>query len=232
MTFQTTFQRYELKYLLSLTQKEKILQVIAPHMVPDVYGRSTIRNIYYDTDSFLLIRRSLEKPIYKEKLRLRSYAQANGDDLIFVELKKKYDSIVYKRRLTLRQQDAFRWLSREESSPPDSQIAREIDYFTDYYQTLCPKVFLSYEREAYYAKDGSDFRITFDNNILCRRENLSLHDDIWGVPLLSQDTVLMELKTSGGLPLWMTQVLTQEKIYKTGFSKYGTAYQTIIHKTL
>lgn len=229
MAAQMIFKRYELKYLLTLAQKEKILRAMEPYMSLDNYGRTTIRNIYYDTDSFLLIRRSIEKPVYKEKLRLRSYTRADGDTPIFVELKKKYDSVVYKRRLQMTQTQALGWLAGTGSPPPDSQIAREIDYFTKYYQTLHPTVFLSYEREAYYAKDGSDFRVTFDDNILCRRNNLSLDSDTWGVPLLDEGMVLMELKASGGLPLWMTCALSGEKIYKTSFSKYGTAYQTIIH---
>lgn len=230
MANQMTFKRYEIKYMLTLAQKEKILNAMAPYMSLDAYGRTTIRNIYYDTDSYLLIRRSIEKPIYKEKLRLRSYGQIPDNGNLFVELKKKYDSVVYKRRLIMPQEHAMEWIAQRSDNRPDSQIAREIDYFIDYYQTLHPTVFLSYEREAFYAKDGSDFRVTFDDNILCRKDNLSLSADVWGVPLLQDDRVLMELKTSGGIPLWMTGILSAEKIYKTSFSKYGTAYETIIHK--
>ncbi len=232
MAAQMTFKRYELKYMLSLTQKKKIENAMAPYMSLDTYGRTTIRNIYYDTDTCLLIRRSIEKPIYKEKLRLRSYSQAEENAPVFVELKKKFDSVVYKRRLTMPQQDAMNWIARKGHNRPDSQIAREIDYFIDYYETLHPTVFLSYEREAYYAQDGSDFRVTFDDNILCRQNSLSLSADTWGVPLLPEGKVLMELKTSGGIPLWMSQALSREQIYKTSFSKYGTAYETLIHKTI
>ncbi len=232
MAVQMTFKRYELKYMLSLAQKEKVLHAMAPYMALDTYGRTTIRNIYYDTDTYLLIRRSIEKPVYKEKLRLRSYSQTEEDSTIFVELKKKYDAVVYKRRLVMPQQVAMSWIARKNNTGPDSQIAREIDYFVDYYKTLHPTVFLSYEREAYYAQDGSDFRVTFDDNILCRRDNLSLSADVWGVPLLPEGKVLMELKTSGGLPLWMTSLLSKEQIYKTSFSKYGAAYETLIYKTI
>lgn len=232
MAVQMTFKRYELKYMLSLAQKKKIENAMAPYMSLDTYGRTTIRNIYYDTDTYLLIRRSIAKPVYKEKLRLRSYSQAVENAPVFVELKKKFDSVVYKRRLVMPQQDAMNWIARKSHDGPDSQIAREIDYFIDYYETLRPAVFLSYEREAYYAQDGSDFRVTFDDNILCRQDNLSLSADTWGVPLLPEGKVLMELKTSGGIPLWMTQALSREQIYKTSFSKYGTAYETLIHKTI
>ena len=101
MAIQTVFQRYELKYILTAKQKEKVLQAIEPYMALDQYGRTTIRNVYFDTDNYRLIRRSIEKPAYKEKLRLRSYGQAEADSAVFVELKKKYQKIVYKRRVSL-----------------------------------------------------------------------------------------------------------------------------------
>lgn len=228
MAFQTIFKRYELKYMLTLAQKEKILVAMAPYMKLDKYGRSTIRNLYYDTDTYLLIRRSIEKPTYKEKLRIRSYSQVNAEDPVFVELKKKYKHVVYKRRISLPEAEAVKWLDKERSCRINTQISEEIDYVLDYYETLHPTVFLSYEREAYTSYDDSDFRVTFDDTILCRQEHLSLESEIYGTPILSEGMVLMEIKCSGGIPLWMTKVLSEEKIYKTSFSKYGTAYKMLI----
>lgn len=232
MTYQSVFQRYELKYLLTQKQKAIILRAMGPHMTLDEYGRTVIRNLYFDTNSYRLIRHSIEKPAYKEKLRLRSYARTTPESTVFVELKKKYDSIVYKRRLSLTQNSALDWLSGKTGCKKNTQIADEINYVLDYYQTLHPVVFLSYEREAFYAKDGSDFRITFDENILCRRENLSLEADVWGTPLLEKDMALMEIKCSGAVPLWMAHSLSGEQIYQTSFSKYGTAYETIIYPNM
>jgi len=228
MAVQTVFRRYELKYLLTMAQKETVLKAMQPYMTLDKYGRTTIRNLYYDTDSYLLIRRSIEKPAYKEKLRIRSYSRVDGDSAAFVELKKKYKSVVYKRRISLPYAEATAWLSRERHPDKHTQIANEIDYFLDYYGPLHPTVFLSYVREAYYANDGSDFRVTFDDNILCRQEDLSLESEVYGTPILPEGKVLMEIKCSGGIPLWMTHVLSEEKIYKTSFSKYGTAYTNLI----
>jgi len=228
MAVQTVFKRYELKYMLTLEQKAKVLAAMQPYMKLDKYGRTTIRNIYYDTDTYLLIRRSIEKPAYKEKLRIRSYSRADRDSTVFVELKKKYKSIVYKRRISLPEEEAMEWISGNRHCHKHTQIANEIDYFLDYYKTLHPAVFLSYEREAYYANDGSDLRVTFDDNILCRQEDLSLESEVFGTPILPEGKVLMEIKCGGGIPLWMTHVLSKEKIYKTSFSKYGTAYQTLI----
>lgn len=227
MTIQTVFKRYELKFLLTAEQKLRLMPEIEKHMQLDNYGRTLIKNLYFDTDSYRLIRRSLEKPDYKEKLRIRSYGTTCPDSTVFVELKKKFDGVVYKRRIPLAEQAAMAWLTGRES-PPQSQIAAEIRYFAGYYKNLHPAVFLSYEREAYYCSDGSDLRLTFDDNILCRQENLSLCAENYGTALLSPGQVLMEVKCPGGIPMWLTSLLSREKLYKTSFSKYGTAYQTMI----
>lgn len=218
------FERFELKYLITHRQQEALLRAMAPYMVEDEYGHSSIRNIYLDTPDFRLIRRSLERPVYKEKVRIRSYGRAGKEDAVFVELKKKYQSVVYKRRLSLPQDQAAACV--QGCSPwPDTQIGGEIAYLMQFYGNLTPAVFLSYERDAYHGVADADFRVTFDADIRFRRDHLTLDSDTRGTALLAQDQVLMELKVAGGLPLWMVQVLSAHKIFKTSFSKYGTAYQ-------
>ena len=229
--FQTVFKRYELKYMLSRAQRDRLLDVMAPYMRADSYGKTTIRNLYFDTDTYRLIRRSIEKPVYKEKLRLRSYAKVGEGDTVFAELKRKYNGVVYKRRMALKESDAVEWLSLGKS-PCDTQISREIDYFLKYYGSLHSTVFLSYDREAYYSVNDGSFRITFDDNILARDTDMSLCNDVYGNPLLDGDKILMEIKCSGGIPLWLTEFLSKEKIYKTSFSKYGEAYRTMIYPKL
>ena len=232
MAYQAVFQRHELKYLLTRSQKGRILECIQPYMSLDKYGRTTIRNIYFDTENYRLIRRSIEKPVYKEKLRVRNYKSKHSDGNVFVEIKKKYNKVVYKRRISLAEDEAISWLTGESECAVESQIVKEIDYFRNFYGELKPALFLSYEREAYYCKDGGDFRVTFDENILCRQENMNFYTESSGIPVLEEDKVLMEIKCSGGIPLWMTEILSKEKIYKTPFSKYGTAYQRIIYPKL
>ena len=224
MKQQMIFERYEMKYMLTKNQKAAVLKAMEDYMALDKYGRVTIRNIYFDTDTYRLIRRSSERPAYKEKLRVRSYRSAGDDDEVFVELKKKYKSIVYKRRIALPQKLVLDCLEGGRHLPAQSQIAEEINYFCDYYKNLLPSVFLSYEREAFYALDGSDFRVTFDENILTRQQDFNFAREIYGRKLIDDDTTLMELKTSGGLPLWMVHCLSENKIYKSSFSKYGKAY--------
>lgn len=228
MADQAVFERYEMKYRMTRWQRRAVLAAMLPYMKLDNYGHTTIRNIYFDTDSYRLVRNSIDKPVYKEKLRIRSYKQVSAQDKVFIELKKKYNDIVYKRRESLSQLETLEWIVRETPFPKATQIGNEIDYFFEHYESLKPKVFLSYEREAFYALDGSDFRVTFDENILARQEELSLSREVWGEPLMDENNVLMEIKTSGCIPLWMTRVLTQEKLYKTSFSKYGTAYEKLI----
>lgn len=232
MAYQMTFKRYELKYLLNKKEKEEILLAMKPHMKLDDYGRTVIRNIYFDTENFRLIRRSLEKPVYKEKLRIRSYKPVQITDPVFVEIKKKYKSVVYKRILLLPEKTVMESFRTGEPLPVCSQIGDEIQYFREYYKNLQPSVFLSYEREAFYSLDGSDFRVTFDENILYRRNDISLGSEIYGHPLLGKQQTLMEIKTSGGIPLWMSETLTKHHLYKTSFSKYGSAYQRMMEAAM
>lgn len=232
MGYKTVFERYELKYLLTNAQKDAVLNAMSPYMALDEYGRTVIRNIYFDTPNFRLIRASIEKPIYKEKLRVRSYSKATAQINVFVELKKKYKSVVYKRRLSLPEQSAMDWVQGNRECSVKSQISSEIDYFLAYYQTLRPAVFLSYAREAYYPINGGSLRITFDDDILCRQTDLSLKSEAWGTPILDSGLTLMEIKCSGGIPLWLTRVLSENQIYKTSFSKYGTAYKKLIYPAL
>ncbi len=232
MAFQYVFKRYEFKYLITKDQKQRLMSLMEAYMQPDSYGKTVIRNIYYDTPTYLLIRRSIEKPDYKEKLRVRSYSKASPDSAVFIELKKKCESIVYKRRISMSETDTSLWLSGQKPPVPDTQIKREIEYFLNCYGELAPAVFLSYSREAFFSRDASGLRITFDDSILCRCDNLSLCSEVYGEELLPQGKVMMEIKCTGGMPLWLTSFLSKEKIYKTSFSKYGTAYREIIFPRL
>lgn len=230
MEAQKIFKRYEMKYLITPEQRQRIEAVLADRANPDLRGSTTVRNVYFDTPDHLLIRRSIEKPIYKEKLRLRSYHRATAQSEVFVELKKKYQGVVYKRRVNLPEQQAMAWLCGSAAPPQKDQISREVAYFLTLYPLLAPRVFLSYDRSAYFALDDPFFRITFDENICARQEQLSLTQAPGGTLLLPRECCLMELKSPGSIPLWMAQLLSREGIYKTSFSKYGVAYRQLIFK--
>lgn len=228
MNTQNIFQRYEIKYLITLDQKQRLLDSMDGCIQNDSFSKYTICNIYFDTSSKYLIRHSLEKPVYKEKLRLRSYGTATPDSTVFLELKKKYRDVVYKRRITLREQDAMAYLCQNGPLPEHSQIGSEIDYFRKFYSDLTPSVALSYEREAYCGIEDESLRITFDENILWRNEDFSLCSPVYGNEILKPDQALMEIKTGAAMPLWLTHLLTANHIFKTSFSKYGTAYQQML----
>lgn len=214
---QNIFKRYEIKYLINNEQYQKFLLLIKDKMSLDKFGKSLICNLYFDTDSYLLIRRSIEKPLYKEKMRLRNYNLSNA---CFLELKKKYKSVVYKRR------ECFSSLEMAndfiKNKDYHTQIEEEIVYFLNFYQNLQPRMFISYQREAYYGEN--DLRVTFDFDLLYRTNDLDLSKGAYGNKILDDQQILMEIKVSGAFPLWLSEFLTKEKIYSTSFSKYGRAY--------
>ena len=223
---QSCFKRYEKKYLLTCEQYEAVRAGMAKHMVADRYSNYTICNIYYDTADYELIRTSLEKPVYKEKLRVRSYGAVGNRGTVFVELKKKFDGVVYKRRVTMEAAQASRWIGGGKA-PEHSQIHREIEWFLRSHR-LTRKTFIGYDREAYAGKDNSELRITFDTNLRWRTENADLRLGDHGRPLLPEDTVLMEIKIPGTAPLWLARLLSENGIHSTSFSKYGAFYKQII----
>jgi len=225
---QLFFERYEMKYLLTLRQRELLLERLAPNIEPDRYPQGTIRNLYLDTESFLLARRSAEKPIYKEKLRLRAYTRPEAESDVFLEIKKKYRGVVFKRRVRLPYGQAME-IALQRLPAPQTQVGREIAACQALYgQTLLPRMLLSYDREAYRAREEQDFRLTMDTGIRWRTQELDLAGELDGRPILPADLVLLELKTSGPIPLWMARFLSEQQIFRRSFSKYGLACSSLL----
>lgn len=227
---QLTFSRKEKKYLMKQSQYELLMEAIAPHIVADRYARYTICNIYYDTPQFDLIRRSIDKtdkPTYKEKLRVRSYHAVTPEENVFLELKKKYDGVVYKRRIVLPYTKAQAALDGKldaaDFSPTEAQVLRELQAFCALHRPV-PALYLAYDREAYSARDDGELRITFDRRIRYRWEDVNLLRDE-GDLLLDEDTVLLELKLPVAMPLWLVRALEAAQLKPTSFSKYGEIYK-------
>lgn len=225
-----SFERYEKKFFLTPEKYQKISQIISEHMKADVYGQYTICNIYYDTDDWRLIRASIEKPVYKEKLRVRSYGVPSDEDTVFVELKKKLEGVVYKRRITAQMYAVEPFLYGLMPYPCGGQVGREIQYFQSFYHAE-PKVFIAYDRMAFAGVEDSGLRVTFDRNIRWRTSQLDLRSGDYGEPLLDDDRILMEIKFPGVCPLWLSKALSENEIFPTSFSKYGTCYRENILKT-
>ncbi len=222
---QEVFRRYEKKYLLSPEQYEDILLRMKERIQPDRYFQSRIRSIYFDTPDHRLVRRSLEKPVYKEKLRLRDYGSSQEGDPVFVELKKKYKGVVYKRRAEMTLQEAEAYLYDGAPPPYDSQIIREISRFLAFYAPLQPAMAISYNRMAWVSREDARLRFTFDSEIAWRETDLRLGLAADGDKLLRPGWRLMEIKVPAALPLWLVRILDEQQVYPTSFSKYGLAYR-------
>ena len=230
------FNRYEHKYLLDKETFEKVLRILDDHMVMDSHNKDhgpyTIANIYFDTPDDFLIRTSLSKPMYKEKLRLRAYGIPGTDSKVFLEIKKKFNGLVNKRRTKLKLSEAYSFVAS--GIPPEpqdymnTQVLREIEYFMKIYD-LSPKLYLAYDRIAYFEKNNKDLRISFDMNIRSRRYDLTLESVDYCEKLLPDDVYLMEIKTSMAKPLWLVDMLSELNIKRQRFSKYGTEFKRMIN---
>lgn len=231
--FQTVFKRYESKYIISEEQYSAVREMLLKYTVPDQYGETSVCSVYYDTPDRRLIRTSLKKPVYKEKLRLRSYGIPNDGSVCFLELKKKYKGVVFKRRIAADYMSAVSYMNGNGNGIKPSQIKNEIDYFKSYYGELSPAQDIFYRRTAFYDRADPNVRITFDSDILARNYDLDLKNGIYGENILESGLYLMEIKTAGAMPLWVAQMLTEFEIFPTSFSKYGTAYKNgLINKKI
>ena len=226
MSYIQSFRRYETKYLITEEQAERLLHLAGDLLTPDRYGDYTICNLYLDTEDFYFIQRSLDKPKYKEKLRLRSYGNADGEQQVFLEIKKKFKGVVYKRRVSMTLKQAEEYLSQG-TRPEDSQIMREIDYAMRLYRHPTPRMLIAYERDAYFVKGLPHLRLTFDSNLRYRSDDLLLEDGTEGKPILPEGRYILEVKTDGAMPIWLSHALDKFRILPSSFSKYGTAYREV-----
>ena len=216
------FERVEQKYLLNQDEYDHIQTLIKKYFDKDRYYQSKIYNIYFDNDNNDLLIDSLEKPIFKKKIRLRSYDGINKNDNLYFEIKEKYKGIVYKRRIKLTVNEYNKYIN--ERIIPDKQIMKEIDYYINYYK-VHPYIFLAYDRLSYCGKDNPEFRITFDTNLRYRYDNLELIDTNNNQNYFKDNKYIMEVKTLDSLPCWFVNYLSVNKIYPRSFSKVGSIYE-------
>lgn len=226
------FNRYENKYLLDNEAYYKFYNQLLEYMELDDFNKQhefySITNLYYDTEHNTLIRNSLAKPKYKEKLRLRAYGVPNQDTKVYLEIKKKVFGLVNKRRTSLKLNEAYDFVATgmepEFKDYMNKQVIEEIKYFLTRYD-LQPKVYLSYDRKALFCKNNRDLRITFDTNIRSRRYDLKMEHGVHGEPLLEPGQWLMEVKAENTIPVWLAKMLSEHQMYRTSFSKYGNEYK-------
>ncbi len=223
--YTSTFERCEKKYLLSAAQYTQMLDALTDYTLPDVYGKTDIYTIYYDTPDYLLIRRSIEKPVFKEKLRLRTYGMPTDEGTAFIEIKRKYNRIVYKRRIAMPYRKALAFL---QAPVPGGQIAKEIEYMLCFYPRLRPAMAMTFRRISFIGREDASLRITFDCNICWRTNPLDLSVPAPGMQLLGEGQHIMELKFPGAIPLWLSHLLSQFSCCPISFSKYGRAYEAML----
>lgn len=217
------FKRVEKKYELTTNEYIYIKNKIKEKMLEDEHGKSTILNIYFDTKNYDLIRHSISKPIYKDKIRLRSYNTPNIKSDVFLEIKRKYEGVVSKRRIKIKLGDFNNFLDFNK----EGQVENELLYYFNLYN-LESKMFLSYDRVAYYLKEDRNFRLTFDNNIIARNYDLNLEKGVYGEYILDNNKYMMEVKTTGAMPLWFVKILNELELKPCNYSKYGEAYTRIV----
>lgn len=229
------FSRKEEKYIISKSIYEEIIKECGEKVIADDYSKDNsfyqICNIYYDTQDNNLIRTSLQKPQYKEKIRLRSYGTPNQNSKVFLEIKKKYKGCVNKRRTTFNLKEAYRFANTgtisEIKDYMNNQIINELSYAIKIYKII-PKVYLAYKRQAFLGANNPEFRLTFDKDIIARRSDISLENGIFGERVITEDKMIMEVKYNERMPLWFIEILRHNNLQKTSFSKYGTEYTNYI----
>ncbi len=217
-------KRYEIKYILTKEQTEYLVQGLNGHMEVDQYGKTSICSLYYDTPNHRLIRESLDKPEFKEKCRLRSYGLAKPGKPVYLELKRKAFGIVYKRRIETSIDDVNKFFKDKKDIFKEGQIEKEITYFRNFYDSLVPSCLIIYDRVAYYEPDG-DLRLTIDYNPRYRLDDLNLDTSIEGKSLLDEGSTILEIKVQEAIPIWLSSLLANGKIFRGSFSKYGEAYK-------
>ena len=225
----SVMKRHEMKFLLSAEQTKRFREKLQGHMLIDQYGKTSIASLYYDTPTYQLIRSSLEKPAFKEKIRLRSYGLATRESPVFLEMKRKANGVVYKRRVQMTVPLAQQFFSEDGKTQDDGQISREIAAFRSHYQALRPTCLIIYDRTAYF-EPGGDLRLTIDENPRYRLDDLTLTKSMQGVSLLDPGWTILEIKVQDAMPLWLTAILSECSIRKGSFSKYGEAYRRELMK--
>ncbi|MCM0648032.1 polyphosphate polymerase domain-containing protein [Clostridium swellfunianum] len=232
------FSRNECKFIVDNDIYKVMNERLLEYMEMDVYNKAhdfyTISNIYYDTKDNYLIRNSLSKPKYKEKLRLRAYGVPKENDKVFLEIKKKFNGLVNKRRTGIRLNEAYEFVDTGEKPElkhyMNKQVLNEIGYILKLYEVE-PKLYLAYDRKAMLSKEDRGLRITFDTNIRTRRYDLKLEAGDYGEFLLEKGEWLMEVKAENNIPIWLSRLLSEYKVYKTSFSKYGKEYEKMLTKS-
>lgn len=192
-------------------------------------GNYKIVSLYFDSDDHIIYNQTLNNSRFRQKLRLRIYENATLDDDAFLEIKQKYNRVVNKRRTTLKLRDVYDYLEKsnfQTINVSNSQIMSEIDSFKNLYQ-LRPELIISYERQALIGIEDPDLRITFDYNLRCRKDTLRIENGSQGMNFVDPNLVILEVKVSHSVPLWLSRLLSHHACLRKSVSKYCTSFELI-----
>lgn len=224
---QQVFKRTEIKYLVSEKQVQELMWLIEPYLKKDEYFKGTNCSVYYDDENRYLAIHSLEKPLYKEKIRIRSYGVPRLNDTVFLEIKKKFNGIGSKRRIPVKLADFYEYEKTGKLTTNSPIIKAELDECFKRYH-LKPTMYLAYDRTSYCGKDDPSFRLTFDRNVRSRNNDLRLEAGDHGKKFFENNEVVMEVKAINRYPLFFVHALSKLKIYPASFSKYGRVTEKVI----
>ena len=225
---QQIFRRQEIKYLLTEKQVQDLLWLVEPYLKKDKYFKGTNCSIYFDDKNRYLAIHSMEKPLYKEKIRIRSYGVPKLTDTVFLEIKKKFNGVGSKRRIPVKLSDFYKYLKTGRLDSNSEVIKKELDVCLKRYN-LKPTMFLAYDRTSYCGKDDPTFRVTFDRNVRSRNDDLRLEKGDHGKKFFKDKIVVMEVKALDAYPFFFVHALSKLKIYPASFSKYGRVTEKVIY---
>jgi hypothetical protein len=229
------FNRFELKYMLTLQQAEKFKRALGAFMRPDEHGldngRYALASLYYDSPD---LRCYWEKEYglrFRRKLRLRRYETGtalNEETPIFVEIKQRVDRVTQKRRAVLPYGAALRLCNDRqmpEHAPEDKAVIEEIYVFLWQYN-LRPVSIVRYDRQAFI---GSAYdlglRVTFDTALTFQPHPLHLHEAPQGLSMLPANQVVMEIKVNERTPSWLTGLIANHNLRLERVSKYCSSVE-------
>lgn len=230
--YQGVFQRIEKKYILDEEKYNALMEKLDGKLDHNEFPNSTILNIYLDNSNYDLAIKSIQKPVFKEKVRLRSYNVPNKDSTLYLEVKRKYKGVIGKRRIGITQSQYEEYLKTGNIKDVDNrQIFDEIDYTIKRYN-IYPKMLVAYDRVAFYLRENHNIRLTIDFNLRSRTEDLDLYLGDAGKRFFENNMCILEIKSCEAIPIWFANILNSLKIYPTSFSKYGEIYKkTILNST-
>lgn len=226
------FSRYELKYLISYETYLAFAEQLSQKMKNDQFGnmgKYNIISLYFDSDDHTIYYETRNNLPFRQKLRLRIYNNATLDTVSFLELKQKFNRVVNKRRTKLKLGDAYQYLEQYNSddiSVSNRQIMAEVDSFRSLYR-LKPELIVSYDRHAFIGVEEEDLRVTFDYNLRCRKDDLRIESGPHGMRFVDPHLVVMEVKVTHSVPLWLSRLLSDYACPRKSVSKYCTSFELV-----